>query len=265
MPNRSKLPADGTRPVNQRVALVTGASSGLGAHFARLLAKARFGSIALAARRTDKLNTVAEECMQLGAGRVIVLPLDVASGDSIRDAFNTVSRGERRLDLLVNNAGIAETASALETSLDDFDKVMDVNLRGVWACATEAARLMKSQTGGGDIINIASILGLRVANNLAPYAISKAGVVQMTKALAIEWARHNIRVNALAPGYIRTEINDTFFDSEAGQKMIARIPMRRIGSLQDLDAPFRMLALAESSYMTGTIITIDGGHSSNAL
>jgi NAD(P)-dependent dehydrogenase (short-subunit alcohol dehydrogenase family) len=265
MTDASRALAPEIRPISQRVALVTGASSGLGAHFARLLAKAKFGSIALAARRTDRLNAVAEECMHLGAGRVIVLPLDVANGDTIRDAFNTVSKGERRLDLLVNNAGIAETAAALDTSMEDFDKVMDVNLRGVWACATEAARLMKSQTGGGDIVNIASILGLRVANNLAPYAISKAGVVQMTKALAIEWARHDIRVNALAPGYIRTEINDAFFESDAGEKLVKRIPMRRIGSLQDLDAPFKLLALAESRYMTGTIITIDGGHSSNAL
>jgi NAD(P)-dependent dehydrogenase (short-subunit alcohol dehydrogenase family) len=251
-------------PLNKRVALITGASSGLGEHFAKILAAQKFGTIALGARRTNKLNDVAEECMRLGAGRVIVLPLDVADETSIADAFATLLKGERRLDLLVNNAGIADTAAALDTSLEQFDHIIGVNLRGVWACAVEAAKIMSKQ-GKGDIVNIASILGLRVANNLAPYSISKAGVVQMTKALAIEWARHGIRINALAPGYVQTEINDDYFKSEAGEKIIKRIPMRRIGLLEDLDAPFKLLALGQSRYMTGTIITVDGGHSTNSL
>ncbi len=253
-----------SRQSARRVALVTGASSGLGAHFAQLLAADGIGTLALAARRTDKLNAVAEECMRLGAGRVIVLPLDVTDEASIHNVFATISKGERRLDILVNNAGIAETAAALDTTMKDFDRVMDVNLRGVWACAVESARLMKA-CGGGDIVNIASILGLRVANNLAAYAISKAAVVQMTKALALEWARHDIRVNALAPGYVETEINDDFFRTDAGEKLIKRVPMRRIGQLADLDAPFRLLAHGASRYITGTIITVDGGHSINSL
>jgi NAD(P)-dependent dehydrogenase (short-subunit alcohol dehydrogenase family) len=252
------------RPPNQRVALVTGASSGLGAHFAKLLAADHIGTLALAARRTDKLNAVAEECMQLGAGRVIVLPLDVTDEASIHNVFATISKGERRLDILVNNAGVADSAAALDTTMKDFDRVMNVNLRGVWACAVESAKLMKA-SGGGDIVNIASILGLRVANNVASYAISKAGVVQMTKVLALEWARYDIRVNALAPGYVETEINDDFFKTEAGEKLIKRVPMRRIGQLQDLDAPFRLLAHGASRYMTGAIITVDGGHSINSL
>jgi NAD(P)-dependent dehydrogenase (short-subunit alcohol dehydrogenase family) len=252
------------RPLSERVAFVTGASSGLGAHFARLLAADRIGTLALAARRTDKLTAVAEECMRLGAGRVIVLPLDVTSEESIHNAFATLQKGERRLDILVNNAGVAETSPALETTMDRFDKVMDVNLRGVWACAIEAARIMKGN-GGGDIVNIASILGLRVANNVAPYAISKAGVVQMTKALALEWSRYDIRVNALAPGYVETEINDDFFKTDAGEKLIKRVPMRRLGQLHDLDAPFRLLAHGASRYLTGTVLTVDGGHSTNSL
>ncbi|MGL4637110.1 MAG: SDR family NAD(P)-dependent oxidoreductase [Beijerinckiaceae bacterium] len=258
------MSTESTRPLAYKVALVTGASSGLGAHFAKLLAADQIGTLVLAARRTDRLNAVAEECMQLRAGRVIVLPMDVADAQSISDAFATVLKGERRLDILVNNAGIADTAAALDTTLDDFDRTMDVNLRGVWACALEAAKIMKTH-GGGDIVNIASILGLRVSNGLAPYAISKAGVVQMTKALAIEWARYDIRINALAPGYVETEINDQFFNTEAGEKLIKRIPMRRVGQLQELDAPFRLLAHGASRYLTGTILTVDGGHSINAL
>jgi NAD(P)-dependent dehydrogenase (short-subunit alcohol dehydrogenase family) len=261
-PNGSERPMQ--RPIKERVALVTGASSGLGAHFAKLLAADAVGTLALAARRTDKLNAVAEECMRLGAGRVIVLPLDVTDEASIHNVFATIAKGERRLDILVNNAGIAETSAALDTTMEGFDRIMDVNLRGVWACAVESAKLMKA-SAGGDIINIASILGLRVANNLAPYAISKAAVVQMTKALALEWARHDIRVNALAPGYVETEINDDFFRSDAGEKLIKRVPMRRIGQLQDLDAPFRLLAHGASRYLTGAILTVDGGHSINSL
>ncbi len=259
------MSSDSTRPpLSERCAMVTGASSGLGAHFAKVLAAEKVGCLVLAARRTDRLNGVAEACMHLGAGRVIVLPLDVADDDSIAQAFATVRRGERRLDILVNNAGIAETGPALDTPIESFDRVMDVNLRGVWACALEAARTMRAN-GGGDIVNIASILGVRVASNVAPYAVSKAGVIQMTKALALEWARHGIRVNALAPGYVETELNDAFFHSEAGEKMIRRIPMRRIGRLSDLDAPFRLLALGQSEYLTGAVLTVDGGHSVNAL
>lgn len=257
------MPHRTAKPLAGRVALVTGASSGLGAHFARLLAADGVGALAIAARRTDRLSAVAEDCMRLGAGRVMVLPLDVSDEESIRQAFATLARGERRLDLLVNNAGVAETAAALDAPLSDFDRVMAVNLRGVWACAVEAAKAMQAK--GGDIVNIASILGLRVANNVAPYAISKAGVVQMTKALALEWARHGIRVNALAPGYVETELNGDFFRTEAGARIVGRIPMRRIGALADLDAPFRLLAHGASRYLTGAILTVDGGHSVNSL
>ncbi len=263
MPEAAQSPAETPRPLSARAAIVTGASSGLGAHFARLLAADGIGLLALAARRIDRLEAVADECRALGARRVMVVPLDVTDEAAIREAFGAVAREGGGLDLIVNNAGVADTAPALETTLSGFDKVMDVNLRGVWACAVEAARLMKGR--GGDIVNIASILGLRVANNVAPYAVSKAGVVQMTKALALEWARHGIRVNALAPGYIETEINEDVFSSDAGAKLIARIPMRRIGRLADLDAPFRLLAHGASAYLTGAILAVDGGHSTNSL
>jgi NAD(P)-dependent dehydrogenase (short-subunit alcohol dehydrogenase family) len=263
MSDAAPSPSADPRPLSTRTGIVTGASSGLGAHFARLLAKDGIGLLALAARRADRLESVAEECRRLGARRVMVVPLDVTDETAIRESFAAVAREGGGLDLLVNNAGVADTAPALDTPLSGFDRVMEVNLRGVWACAVEAARLMKGQ--GGDIVNIASILGLRVATNVAPYAVSKAGVVQMTRALALEWARYGIRVNALAPGYVETEINEDFFATDAGAKLIARIPMRRIGKLADLDAPFRLLAHGASGYLTGAILAVDGGHSTNSL
>jgi NAD(P)-dependent dehydrogenase (short-subunit alcohol dehydrogenase family) len=250
-------------PFKARSALVTGASSGLGVHFATLLGRQGIGTLFLAARRADRLQQTAALCAAAGAGRVITLDLDVTDPATISVAFKRIA-DEGGLDLLVNNAGVADTAPALETSLESYDRVMDTNLRGVWICAVEAAKIMKG-ANGGDIVNIASILGLRVANNVAPYAISKAGVVQMTRALALEWARYGIRVNALAPGYVSTEINAEFFASDAGSAAAKRIPMRRIGTFEDLDAPFLLLASGSSAYLTGVILPVDGGHHINTL
>ncbi len=245
-----------------RRALVTGASSGFGAHFARLLAANKAGALFLAARRADKLEAAAAACRDLGAARVITLTLDVTDDASIAAAFKVIE-AEGGIDILVNNAGIAEQGASIDQPMDAYDRTLDTNLRGVWACAVAAANIMRKRSGG-DIVNIASMLGLRVAGGLASYAVSKAGVIQMTKAHAIEWAKFNIRVNAIAPGYFETEINSGFFQTEQGAAMLKRVPMRRIGKLEELDAPFLMLASGASAFLTGAVIAVDGGHSNSS-
>lgn len=234
-------------------ALVTGASSGLGRHFAGVLARAG-AEVTLAARRHVRIAAEAERLRDAGlAARAA--DLDVTDPESIAALFSASGS----FDIVVNNAGIAGGGPALETGLDNFREVIDTNLTGVFAVAQAAARGMKD-AGGGSIVNIASILGLRVAGGVAAYAASKAGVVQLTKALALEWARHGVRVNALCPGYVETPINAGFFATEAGQALIRRIPQRRLGQLTDLDAPLLLLASDASAYMTGAVLAVDGGH-----
>lgn len=238
--------------------LVTGASSGLGAHFARLLAD-RGAHVAAAARRTDRLAALARDCESL-PGRIVPLALDVGSVAAIEAGIGEAAKALGGLDVLVNNAGVAETERALSVSEAQWDQQLDVNLKGCFFAAQAAAKVMAEQPEGGVIVNIASILGERVAVSVAPYAISKAGLVQMTKALALEWARHKVRVNALAPGYVVTDINREFFAGEAGEALKKRIPMRRPGELADLDGPFLLLCSDAARYMTGAVVAVDGGH-----
>lgn len=238
--------------------LVTGASSGLGAHFARLLA-GKGALVAAAARRADRLRELARECEGL-PGQVVPLALDVSSVAAIETGVADAARLLGGLDVLVNNAGVAETERALSVSEAQWDSQLDVNLKGCFFAAQAAAKLMSERAGGGAIVNIASILGERVAAGVAPYAISKAGLIQMTKALALEWARHGIRVNALAPGYVVTDINRDFFASDAGEALKKRIPMRRPGELDDLDGPLLLLCSDAGRYMTGAVVAVDGGH-----
>lgn len=244
------------------LALVTGASSGLGAHFARVLA-GRGCRVVLAARRVDALAALKGE-IEAAGGIAEVVALDVSDAASVEAAFAEIDRLGLRLDVVVNNAGISDTKPALEISSAEWDRVIDVNLRGVFLVAQAAARRMK-ETGGGSIVNVASILGHRVAGSVASYAASKAAVVRLTEALALEWARHGIRVNALCPGYIETDLNRDFFDSEAGKALVRRIPQRRLGRPEDLDGALMLLASDAGRYITGTSLAVDGGHLVSSL
>ena len=238
-------------------ALVTGASSGLGRHFADVLSAAS-ATVTVAARRESALaDTVAQ--LDGAGGKAHAVRLDVTDAASVAAAFAAAEARFGAVTVVINNAGITSTGAALDMEEADWSSVIDTNLRGSWLVAQHAARGMAAH-GGGSIVNIASILGLRVTGGVAPYAVSKAGVVQMTKALALEWARHRIRVNALAPGYIETELNDAFFASDAGKALIRRIPQRRLGELRELDGPLLLLASDAGSFMTGSVVTVDGGH-----
>ena len=243
--------------------LVTCASSGLGAHFARLAAGCG-ARVTLAARRLDRLDALAAELRATGAS-VAPLAMDVTDDASVNAALDAATGAHGPLDVLVNNAGIAGSGRAETLALADFDAVLATNLRGVWSASTGAARRWIEAKRGGVIVNVASILGERVAAGVAPYAASKAAVIQATKALALEWARHGIRVNALAPGYISTDLNTDFFAGEAGQAMLRRIPMRRLGEPQELDTPFLLLATDAGAYMTGSVLVVDGGHLVSSL
>lgn len=244
--------------------LVSGASSGLGAHFARVSA-ANGARVAVAARRADRLAALIGELTDLGAADAIAFDLDVRQPASVEACAAAAFDRFGGLDVLVNNAGVASEGWAVDMTLDDYDRVLDTNLRGVWLLATACGRRWIESGAAASVINIASVLGLRVANALAPYAVSKAGVVQMTRALALEWARHKIRVNAIAPGYFATEINSDFMASEHSARLIKRVPMQRIGDIDELTGPFLLLATQASSYMTGTVLSVDGGHAVNSV
>lgn len=234
--------------------LVTGASSGLGKHFAMLLARAG-AHVIVAARRADALaETVTAVTGEGGTCRAVCLDVtDAASIEANAEIFAS-------LDVLVNNAGIVRQASLPDQTEQEWDTVLSTNLKGAFLLTRATAAAMKSRGRGGAIVNIASILGLRQVAGVSSYCASKAALVQFTKTSALELARHDIRVNALAPGYFATDLNADFFESMAGQAMIDRIPRRRLGRMEDLEGPLLLLASDASAYMTGTVIAVDGGH-----
>jgi NAD(P)-dependent dehydrogenase (short-subunit alcohol dehydrogenase family) len=244
-------------------ALVTGASSGLGRHFARTLAT-HGARVVVAARRRDRLDALVAAIAADG-GRALAVAMDVQDGASVREAFTAAEAAFGPVDVVVNNAGLALTRPALEVPEDDWDRVMDTDLRGAWLVAQTAARALVAAQRGGSIVNIASITGLRPIGQLPAYAAAKAALLHLTRVLAMEWARHDIRVNAIAPGYIETEMNRDFWTTPAGKRLVERIPQRRVGQPEDLDGALLLLASDASRFMTGSVLVVDGGHTVASL
>ncbi|MBD9513609.1 SDR family NAD(P)-dependent oxidoreductase [Pseudomonas sp. PDM22] len=247
-----------------RTVLVTGASSGIGAHLARVAARAG-ARVVLAARRTERLAQLAE-AIRADGGEALAVALDVTDRASVEAAFDSAEAQFGVVDVVLNNAGIGNGQRALEVSEEDWRSMLSTNLDGVWRVAQCAAQRLAKAGRGGSIVNIASILGLRVGGGYSHYCAAKAGVVQLSKSLALELARFNVRVNAIAPGYFRTEMNDAYFDSDKGQAYIRdTVPMRRLGQLRELEGPFLLLASDAGAFMTGAVLAVDGGHLVSSL
>lgn len=246
-----------------KVALVTGASSGLGQSFAETLA--RYGAkVAVAARRIDRLdNTVAR--IRKHGGTSIAINMDVSDREDVRAGFSLTEDDLGPLDIVIANAGVGTRGTTLDMTSSDWKSVIDVNLNGVFYTAQEAAVRMKKNGIQGSIITTASILGLRVKSGAPAYTSSKAAVIQLSKALALEFAEYGIRVNALAPGYFETELTEKFLRGEKGRNLIDTIPMKRTGKYQELDGALLLLASEAGSFMTGNVISVDGGHLVNSL
>jgi hypothetical protein len=248
-----------------RVALVTGASSGLGAQFARTLAGAG-AAVVLAARRIERLKTLRAE-IEAAGGDAHVVALDVTDTDSIRAAVAHAETEMGAIDILVNNSGVSTTQKLVDVTPEDYDFMMNTNTRGAFFVAQEVAKRMIARSRGaapgtftgGRIVNIASMAGLRVLGQIGVYAMSKAAVVHMTRAMALEWGRHGINTNALCPGYIDTEINHHHWQTEPGQKLVQMLPRKRVGKPQDLDAALMMLCANESHFVNGAVIAADDG------
>jgi 3-oxoacyl-[acyl-carrier protein] reductase len=241
-----------------RVALVTGASSGLGQQFARALAD-NGASIVLVARRADRLKDFRAELEKSGA-RAIAVEADVNNRAAMAAAFDAAEKAFGTVTILVNNAGVAqEPVRAVELAEEEWRRVMSTNLDAVLFCAQEAAKRMLAAGQKGAIVNIASVLGLGVSKGAVSYATSKAAVIQLTKALSLEWAFKGVRVNAIAPGWFVTEINDDYLNGEAGAAIKRDIPMGRFGNAGDLDGALLLLVSGAGAYMTGATLVVDGG------
>ena len=248
-----------------RVAMVTGASSGLGEQFARALSRAGAG-VVLAARRMERLKTLRAE-LEAEGGDAHVVELDVTDTDSINAAVAHAETEMGTIDILVNNSGISTTQKLVDVTPDDYDDVMGVNTRGAFFVAQAVGKRMIARSRGaapgtftgGRIVNVASMAGLRPLSQIGVYAMSKAAVIHMTRAMALEWGRFGINVNALCPGYIDTEINHHHWQTEAGQKLVNMLPRKRVGKPQDLESTLIMLCANESHFVNGAVIAADDG------
>ncbi len=249
--------------ISGEVVLVTGASSGIGRHFAQVLAAAG-AKVAAAARRADRLSELARDIESRG-GMCLPLACDVTKQDSIREAIANAEDRLGPLSVLVNNAGVVVSKPLFEHSEADWDHVVDTNLKGAWLAARDFAHHLVERKRPGRIINIASVLGFRTIGQVPAYCAAKAGLIHLTHVLAMELARHRILVNALAPGYVETDFNREFFKTEAGQRLISRIPLKRIAQSEDLDGALLFLASPASAYVTGAVISVDGGHGVAAI
>ncbi|HZB91703.1 MAG TPA: glucose 1-dehydrogenase [Stellaceae bacterium] len=246
-----------------RVALVTGASAGLGRHFAAVLAQAG-AAVALAARRRDLLDEAVGAIEQAG-GRAASVLCDVSDAASVDDAVAAAETALGPIDILVNNAGIAVSKPMLEHSEAEWDRVVDTNLKGAWLLSRALAQRWVASGRRGRIINIASLLALRPIRNVPSYCAAKAGLVHLTHTMAMELGRKGITVNAIAPGYFETDMNRGFLRSEVGQALIARIPMGRAGDPADLDGALLLLASEAGAYITGAVLPVDGGHAAASV
>lgn len=247
-----------------KIALVTGASSGLGARFAKVLAQAG-AQVVLASRRVERLKELRAE-IEADGGAAHVVALDVTDYASIKSAIAHAETEAGPIDILVNNSGVSTTQRLVDVTPEDYAYVMDTNQRGAFFVAQETAKRMIARAKGDPklqhrIINIASVAGLRVLPQIGIYCVSKAAVVHMTKAMAVEWGKYGINVNAICPGYISTEINTEYFASEHGQKLIDMLPRKRVGTPEDLDGLLLLMAAEESRFINGAIVAADDGMS----
>lgn len=253
-------PADPTRcfRLDGRVALVTGASSGIGCALAGAFAAAG-ARVALAARRTDRLATLADELERCGH-EAMVVALDVTDRDAIARAFDEVASRFDVVDVVVNNAGVAKPAMFLKTSPEDLESTMATNFTAAWNVAQEAARRLVAAKRPGSIINITSVLGIGIGPGYSAYAASKAALAQATRAMALEFVRYGIRVNAIAPGWFVTEMNEAFFATDEGAAYLRKTPAGRAGRLEELVGPALLLASNAGSFVNGVVLPVDGSH-----
>jgi len=249
--------------LDNQVALVTGASSGLGEHFSKILADCG-ATVVLAARRKQRLDALADKLREQGS-QVLAVEMDVTDESSVARALALAETEVGSLSILINNAGMADSKTFLKLSESSWRKTLDVNLDGAWRVAHAVTQQMVATDTQGCVVNIASILGLRVGFGNSAYAVSKAGLVQMTKAMSLELQSKGIRVNALCPGFIHTDINAAYFASEQGQSFITTTPAGRTGTLDELTWPLLLLCSDAGSYINGVALPVDGGHMVSSL